>query len=140
MRDLSGQSTGEYRDVKNSVENFLFQGTKGVDWSSLFSATIDRTRVDLISDKRTNLSSGNAAAKPRVVKRYNPINKTLVYDDEENLLSMVPSGFSVQTKQGMGNLYVYDMFTCPAPVTPGSDAGASSLRISSTQTLYWHEK
>jgi hypothetical protein len=140
MRDLSGQTTGDYHDLKVNIEGFLFQGTVNNDWTNVFSASLDRTRVDVMSDTRTYISSGNAAAKPRVVKRYVPLNKTLVYDDDENLLTMTPSPLSVQTKAGMGNLFVYDLFNCPAPVSPGSDAGNSAISVSSTQTLYWHEK
>lgn len=140
MRDLSGETTGTYQDAKVRVEDLLFQGTSGTDWTNAYSASLDRTRVNIISDTRTNLSSGNAAPKPRVVKRYVSINKTLVYDDDENGLSMTPSPLSVQTKQGMGNLFVYDMFFCPAPITPGSNAGATSMTLASSSTLYWHEK
>lgn len=135
FRDLSGETAGSYKDTVTFTEQILFRGQQNTDWINPFTAPIDRSRVNLHSDKRLTLGSGNDAARPRITKRYDVINKTLVYDDDENGLTIVPSALSVQTKRGIGNIYVYDMFHCPVP-----ESSATSLRVGSTQTLYWHEK
>lgn len=135
FRDLSGETTGAYKDTVTFTEQILFRGQAGTDWINPFTAPLDKTRVTIHSDKRLVLSSGNDVPRPRIVKRYDAINKTLVYDDDENGLTIVPSSLSVQDKRGIGNIYVYDMFYCPAP-----DSTTTSLRVGSTQTLYWREK
>lgn len=137
MRDLSGQTgAGPYATAQDTINEVLFQGTLGVDWNNPFNAKVDTSRVTLLSDTRVNLASGNALARPRVIKKYTPINKSLKYDDEENGLQITPSPLSVQTKEGVGNIYVLDFFVCPAP----SDPVLTQLRIDVNSTLYWHEK
>lgn len=135
LRDLSGQTTGPWADARISVNDIVFKGTLNVDWGDPFTAPTDKSRVTVVSDTKRTISSGNALARPQVVKRYTPINKSLRYDDDENGLQITPSPLSVQTKEGMGNLYVLDMFYCPSP----QDA-STSLRLGVNSTLYWHEK
>lgn len=135
FRDLSGETSGSYKDTVTFTEQVLFRGQQGTDWINPFTAPVDRSRVNLHSDKRLTLGSGNDSARPRIVKRYDAINKTLVYDDDENGLTIVPSPLSVQTKRGIGNIFVYDMIHCPVP-----EASTTQLRIGASQTLYWHEK
>ena len=115
--------------------NVLFRGAQGVDWSNVFTAPVDTRRVDLISDKRHALSSGNANGIYRQFKRWIPINKNLVYDDDETGEDEGTSHFSVDDKRGVGNVYILDLFAAGAQGT-----GTDLLRVESTATAYWHEK
>jgi len=136
LRDLSGQTTGQYAETNVQLQSILFDGTVNVDWVNIQTAKLDQTRVTILSDRRTTLSSGNNLARPRRIKFWHPINKTLVYDDDENGLSMTPSPVSVQSKPGCGNVYVVDFLTCTAP----ANGAESTIGINMASTLYWHEK
>lgn len=135
MRDLGNTTEGPYDQLRNNVLGEIFSGTGGVDWISPFRAKTDRTRVTILSDRSFNYSSGNEAPKPRIIKTYDAINKSLVYSDVENGLSMTPSPLSVDSKRGIGNIYVVDFYFCPAP-----DEAEDALTVSSQSTYYWHEK
>jgi len=135
MRDLGNITEGPYNDFRNSVLDKLFAGTGGVDWTSPFRAKTDKTRVTIISDRSFNYSSNNEAPKPVVRRVYDSINKTVVYDDEEDGLTIDPSPHSVDSKRGLGNIFVADFYFCPAPDDPDD-----ALTVSSQSTYYWHEK
>nr|QTE03616.1 MAG: capsid protein [Gemycircularvirus] len=134
--DLTGQTTGVYQTTWDLVQDQLFQGVKQTDWNDQMTAKVDNTRFTVLQDKRYALTSGNAAPRPYFRKHYVKIEKTIVYDDEENGTSISPSPYSVDSKPGIGNVYVFDLFEAPVPI----DTVTSTLSISSTQTLYWHEK
>lgn len=135
MVDLGNITTGPYNDLRNDVLGSLFAGTGGVDWVSPFRAKTDKTRVTVISDRSFNYASGNDVAKPVIRKMYDSINKTLVYDDEENGLSIIPAPTSVDSKLGIGNIFLADFYFCPAPAVD-----EDTLTVSSQSTYYWHEK
>lgn len=113
-----------------------YMGVKTTDWSNQMNAKLDSTKFDVLYDKTTHLRSGNQAGAPRRLRRYHPLNCSIVYDDEENGLSISPSPTSVQSKLGKGNIFIFDLFTCPAPIS----ATTSQLAMGSNCTLYWHEK
>ena len=136
FRDLSGQTTGDYTTLNMQLRELLFVGSEGVDWQSTQTAKLDRSRVTVLSDRRTQISSGNAYSRPVRKKWWCSINKTVQYDDEENGISMNPSPLSVTSKPGIGNIYVADFFICPVNNQPGTTA----LSLSSNSTMYWHEK
>lgn len=134
--DLTGQASGAYQQMWDVVQDQLFQGVKLTDWTDQMTAKVDNTRFTVLADKRYALTSGNAAPRPYFKKHYTKIEKTVVYDDEENGTSITPSPFSVDSKPGIGNVFVFDLFEAPVPI----DTVTSTLAITSTQTLYWHEK
>lgn len=138
IRDLSGETSGNYYDTNVTLQTLLFEGVQSVDWLSPLSAKIDQTRVTLIKDKTRSVSSGNDWGKPRIFRDWTPINKTLVYDDEENGLAVTPSPRSVTSKSGIGNIYVVDFFQCPRPANSGTPG--SGMTVNPASTLYWHEK
>jgi hypothetical protein len=115
-------------------QNYL--GVKTTDWSNQINAKLDNTKFDILYDKRTHLRSGNQAGAPRVIKRYHPLNCSLRYDDEENGTDLTVSPVSVTSKLGKGNIFIFDLFTCPAPI----NASTSSLAMGSNMTMYWHER
>ena len=113
----------------------LFRGRAGQDWGDPLIAPIDTRRVDLKSDKTVRISSGNANGILREYKRWHPMNKNITYEDDENGEVEDTSYFSVDDKRGMGDYYIMDIFV------PGTGAGTGDLlQVSSTATLYWHEK
>lgn len=135
MRDLGNITEGPYDELRNDVLEELFAGTGGIDWISPFRASTDKRKVTVISDRSFNYSSSNEVPKPRVIRVYDAINKSLVYADEQNGLDMAPVPYSVNTKVGVGNIYVLDFYFCPAPDDP-----EDALTVSSQSTYYWHEK
>lgn len=136
LKDITGDTTGPYTQMWDAVQDILFRGVKTTDWTDQMTAPVDTARVTLHSDKRRTLFSSNDAPRPRLVKTYVPINKTIQYDDEENGISITPSKFAVESKIGIGDIYIFDMLTCRAPIS----ATTSQLQVVSTQTYYWHEK
>jgi len=95
---------------------------------------VDTTRVDLKFDRKRMIRSGNAQAVKRTLKHWHPMNKNLVYDDEEVGNSEGTFANSVRDKRGMGDYYVLDMFKSVGPTTTGI------LSFSAESCLYWHEK
>jgi len=138
FRDTSGATTGNYSILATLLYDIVFQGVDTTDWRNPMIAKVDTARVDLIQDKRYTMASGNDVGRTRYKTFWNPINKSIQYDDEENGLSISPSAVSVLDKRGMGNIYVLDLFYCSnlADAVPANN----TLTISSQQTLYWHEK
>lgn len=137
LRDMSSDpgSTG-YSTLSTDLSVDIFHGIYTVDWVDPMRAKLDKTRITVLSDRLVTLKSGNDAPAPRIVKHYTSVNKTIVYQDEENGITMSVSPFSVTSKSGLGNIYVYDLFECPVPI----NTTTSTLTISTQQTLYWHEK
>jgi len=136
MRDITGDTTGGYVALWDKIQDFLFRGVKTTDWANQLTVPVDTQRVDLLSDRTRFISSNNDSPRPRTFRTYVPVNKTLVYDDEENGTIISPTPYAVDTKVGIGNIYVIDMFCCRAPINTTS----TQIQIASTQTYYWHEK
>lgn len=116
-------------------DGIVFKGVQGIDWNDVILAPVDSTRITVKFDKTWCLRSGNQNGNVWERKLYHPMKKSLVYDDDENGSTMVPSAFSVASKPGMGDFYVYDIFS------PGVTGQASDqLVVYANSTLYWHEK
>lgn len=116
-------------------DGLIFKGVQNVDWNDVILAPVDNSRVTLKFDKTWILRSGNQNGNVYERKLYHPMNKTLVYDDDENGVGESPAQYSVQSKAGMGDYYVYDIYA------PGSQGQASDqLIVYANTTLYWHEK
>jgi len=119
----------------SAQQEILFKGRANVDWNDTILAPVDTTRVSVMYDKTFTLKSGNAYGALLERKLWHPMNKNIVYDDDENGSTEASSYYSTASKAGMGDVFVIDQFY------PG--AGASStdlLQFSTNSTLYWHEK
>lgn len=136
MKDVTGDSSGSYQTLWDSAQTNLFYGVKNVDWIDQMTAKLDRTRFNVHSDVTRVISSGNDSSRPRSYRTYQAVNKTIQYDDEENGVTMLTSPISVDSKIGLGDIYVYDLFTCRAPI----NAVSTQLQVRSNMTYYWHEK
>lgn len=113
----------------------IFKGQAGVDWTDTITAPVDTNRVSLKSDKTYTIRSGNANGTVRELKNWYPMNKNVVYDDDENGSGESTSYFSVTDNRGMGNFYIYDI------IQAGYGASSSDfLSATFTDTLYWHER
>lgn len=122
-------------DMGNTLNSILFEGAAQVDWIDAMTAKTSSTRVKVMSDRTVVINSGEEGVM-RDYKRWYPMNKTLVYDDDENgPNNLTSSGYSSQGRQGMGDYYVVDYFRAN---TTASDA--DTMTFSPEATLYWHEK
>jgi hypothetical protein len=118
-------------------QGVIFRGTQGKDWDDPIIAPVDATRVDLKYDKTRVYRSGNQAGTLREIKLWHPMNKTLVYDDDESgdIEDSGGSYVSVSDKRGMGNYYILDIIQAGA----GSGAG-DLLQMKCNSQLFWHER
>lgn len=152
--DTPTQSTNPYVSTSNGYERLwlneyvnaqsatisgqyalLFRGNQGQDWSDVLTAYVDTTRVNVKFDKTYKILSGNGNGVVQERKLYHKMNHNLVYDDDESGSGESTNVYSVDSKQGMGDYYIVDIFT------PGIGGTSSDLlSINSTATLYWHEK
>lgn len=125
-------------NMSNTIDVFsgiIFKGTQGRDWLDSLTAPVDNSRVTVKSDVTKTIQSNNDRGIIREIKRWYPMNSNLVYNDDENGAGETTSYTSTLAKPGMGDYYIVDLFV--------SGAGALSsdrLTVSSTSTLYWHEK
>lgn len=118
-----------------NIQQVLFRGQFNSDWVDPQTAAVDTTRVDLVSDNRMTIRSGNQAGTVKDVTMWHPYNHNLVYDDDESGAAEATTYLSVQDKRGNGDMYIFDLFTA------GTGGTASDvLQLTSTSTLYWHEK
>lgn len=134
-REWFNLSVNNQPNTLNILNSYIFKGTQGVDWNDILIAPVDTRRVDLAYDKYRRVTSGNASGQLRDYKIWHPMNKNLVYNDDESGETEVTAFTSVQDKRGMGDYYVLDI------IVPGVGGTATDLlAISSTASLYWHEK
>lgn len=113
----------------------MFRGSQNVDWLNVFNAPIDTTRVSVMSDRTRTIASGNDSGVLRTYKQWYPMNKNLVYNDDEVGDHMANSYLSTHGKPGMGDYYVVDFFQC----SDGADQ-SDLMTVLPEATLYWHEK
>ncbi|ALC76162.1 capsid protein [Poaceae associated gemycircularvirus 1] len=129
------QNINSQGNTTAGITNIVFKGAVGRDWRDLISAPVDTRRVNLKYDKTRVFRSGNQSGIVRELKLWHPMNRNLVYDDDEVADVENTSVYSVVDKRGMGNYYVLDI------IQPGEASSASDLLlIDSTSSLYWHEK
>lgn len=120
--------------ARNALEEMLFQGTSGNDWNDRFVAKVDTRRVTVMQDFTRRLQSNNARGVYHHVKTWVPVNKRLVYDEDENADSKEQSVWSTRGKLGIGNLFIYDAIICAG----GTED--DELEFNPQGTYYWHER
>jgi len=123
--------------TRTNLESVLFKGTRNADWSSVITASVDTARVSLRYDKTITIASGNEAGVIRKYSRWHPMNKNLVYDDEEEGGTEQAPGskYSVRSKPGMGDYIVVDYF-----IPRYGAVLANQMTLSIAASLYWHER
>ncbi|QCS37591.1 capsid protein [Tortoise genomovirus 23] len=113
----------------------LFRGTQNKDWLNLFNAPLENRNFKIWYDRTISIASGNEQGLVRTYKHWFPMNKNLVYDDDENGENIKQSFLSTTGKPGMGDYYIVDFFQ-PSDGQDQSD----TLALLPEATLYWHEK
>lgn len=131
MIDLTGNPPAS---IRNSLEALMFQGIAPADWTSVFHAKVDNNRVKVHYDKLRHLNSGNEQGKWSTFHQWIPLNSNMTYDDEERGSDESAQSFATLGRQGMGDVYVYDMFEC---TTTGN---TNQMSFNPQATLYWHER
>jgi hypothetical protein len=124
-----------WEPIAEQLISILMDGTRGTDFLDLTTAKTDGQHVTVKYDRTFRLASGNDSGIQRVFKLWHPMNKNLVYDDDEDGGDMVGNAISTQGKPGMGDYYVVDIFKAH-PTATSSD----HLLFDPMATLYWHEK
>lgn len=123
--------------VGNNIESLLFKGVVGVDWQDQFTAKVDNQRVSLKYDKTRVINPGSDGGKVNTFNVWHPMNKNLLYDDDEVGETKVSSLYSTQGKAGMGDYFVIDYIHAYQADAADTDL---AVRFSPEATLYWHEK
>lgn len=126
---------GGLGNTVSATDNYIFRGVQNVDWNDVILAPVDTRRITVKFDKTWCLKSGNQNGTVYERKLFHPMKRNLVYDDEENGAAVSSAFYSVDSKPGMGDYYIYDVYA------PGIQGQASDqLTIYANTTLYWHEK
>lgn len=126
-------------DMTNSqrltTQALVFEGQRNVDWTDIYNAKTDNTQVTILSDKLITLKPKTTAGDIVNRRFYYPFEKNLVYGDDEFGGGEGHNPWSVLSKSGMGDVFVYDM------ITPGTGSTVGdTLSMNFSSTLYWHEK
>lgn len=117
------------------LNNILFKGKQGIDWSSYFAAKTDNTRVNVMYDQTRIISSGNQNGVMRNFKLWHPMNKNLYYNEDEAGATTGDNVYSTESKRGMGDYYVVDY------ILAGTGSNINDLMsFEPDSTLYWHER
>jgi len=124
-----------HQDPDASTIERLFRGQQTQDWDNPLQAPIDTRNVTLKYDKVRTIQSGNGVGVTRYYNLWHPMNKNILYEDEESGDAMFTSPLSVESKAGMGDYYVVDFFV----QNPGGTT-ADTLQFQPNATFYWHEK
>jgi hypothetical protein len=119
---------------RNNLEAILFRGNSLTDWINQITAKVDTQRVTLLSDKTRTLNSGNALGKYFKHSQWYPINKNIVYSNDENGEVENSSSVSTTAKPGMGDVFIADYFEC------STNQATDTLFFEPECTFYWHEK
>lgn len=111
----------------------VFAGVSGSDWTSMFTASVDRNAIKVHSDVTRIIRSGNESGIVKRSKTWDPFNKTFIYNDDESGESKASGAFASLGNFGMGDIYVWDLYK---DISGASD---SRLVVRPQATLYWHE-
>nr|UBJ26206.1 capsid protein [Red panda feces-associated genomovirus] len=132
--DGTDTDTPERVYIRGNLYTHIFRGLQNVDWSNPFTAPIDSNKVKLHSDTTTRIASSSDSGQFRILNRWHPIRKNVIYNDIENGKATEPNGWSVESRKSMGDYYIVDMF-----LNAGED-NENNLSFGSDATYYWHER
>lgn len=124
--------------IATLIRAYIYRGTQGVDWYDPLTASLDKTKITVLSDKVISINPGNESGRSRKYKFWTPINKNIVYGGHESSEIRVGSAYSTEALPGAGDLYIFDQVVRDTPNASGSIA--PTLRFSPEGTFYWHER
>lgn len=116
-------------------QGVIFKGAVQQDWTDTIIAPLDTARIDVKFDKTWTMQSGNANGFVKERKLWHKMERNIIYDEDEAGEVESSTYFSTNTKAGMGDYYVLDIFSAGQTATT-----ADVLLISANSTMYWHEK
>lgn len=120
-----------------NIRDLLYKGKEGIDWFEQRTAPIDTSRISLVRDTTMVLKSLNDDAHVHLMKMWYPLNKNLMYDDDaKGEDEKEGSAYSVRSKPGMGDLYIYDVFFPEF----GLDSTSPAMSLNMEGRYYWHER
>ena len=128
-------ATNNAQNTLSGMLRILFKGAQNVDWTDPIIAPIDTARVTLKFDKTWTMQSGNSNGLVRERKLWHPMNKNVVYDEDETGQTQGSVYFSTESKAGMGDYYVIDVISAGAGAT-----STDQILLAANSTMYWHEK
>lgn len=120
--------------VRDALYQRIFKGVRDKDWSNAISAPTDPKSVKIWYDRTMTIQSPNEESKLLTVRRWHPINKTLMYAADDSGKGWLSSPFSEESRTSLGDYYIMDIFLS-AP-----DDDGVVLSIGSDATYYWHER
>jgi len=129
VNNISGSSASA------TLASLIFRGVQRVDWNNFITAPLDRSRVSVKYDQVRSIASGNATGLLRRYQMWHPMNANLQFDDDEDADGEDLATYSVDSKLGMGDYYVVDIF-----VSAYGSTSTDQLVFGPSATLYWHEK
>nr|QJB18719.1 MAG: capsid protein [Genomoviridae sp.] len=118
-----------------TLQDLVFDGRTGLDWRDPLDAKVDNSVISVKSDRTMVITPQTSSGAIKNFTRYYPIEKNLVYFEDEFGGNTTDGQYSVLGKQGMGDMLIYDIF---APRGGASFSDQMTLDIQST--YYWHEK
>lgn len=110
------------------LQQTLFQGEFSVDWVNVFLAPVDTDRITVLSDRTRILRAVNGSAHSHIMRQWIGVNRTLIYDDQEEAKTVTPKVTSSPSNKSCGDVYIYDIFNCD-----------SESSIEADMRYYWHE-
>lgn len=118
-----------------NFQSYVFAGSVNVDWNDIMTAKVDNSRVTVKSDTTTMLAPDTNGGKLMQKNRWYPMNKSLVYTDDEAGTDQSSLPYSTLGRAGMGDYFIYDLFQ-PAAGGLSTDA----LFWQPEGIYYWHER
>lgn len=124
-----------FGSTKADMYSILFKGTQGTDWNDPLTALVDTSRATILYDRTHSLASGNDRGFIRNYQKWHPVNKNIVYDDDQIGGDNEADLFSTLGKPGCGDIMVLDLFR-----PRGGSVISDQLSLRPQATLYWHER
>lgn len=122
-------------DLRTYLTVRLFKGTETADWTDFWTAKIDTSRYNIISDTTRIVASGNDRPGVKTYNLWHPINKKIIYNGDENGVIETESGWSAQSRSSFGDVYIVDFLFSSEFTETGN-----RFRPTIQSTNYWHER
>lgn len=124
--------------IADLIRAYIYRGRQGLDWYDPYTATLDKTKITVLSDKVYSINPGNESGRTRTFNFWTPLNKNIVYDGSESSQGRLSSAYSTEALPGVGDLYIFDQLRRDTPNASGTTL--PTLRFSPEGTFYWHER
>lgn len=115
----------------------VFQGVRGADWFDYSTAKTDKTQINVLSDRTRRLTSGNDSAQLKTSRQWIPLNKRMVYPNQEwgAVEGNFNDRFAAGTTHGnmLHDVYIMDYFQQPI-------AAPGAIIVQAETSLHWHER